>query len=194
VEKVSRGVRVEFVCGLRAVRTARADFAVLNETSVLLSTGPKDLAETVGRMLNEGKANAKDRQKLREELATFQASKLATEAPIENGLRLVVREWKDRDRDYVKLLASRTAAAAAQTAVIFCASDADPVRIFVARSSDLDFNCGQILRETLAHLGLRGGGSADLAQGEVPREKEPSLRASLIDAICRAVAEPQKQE
>lgn len=192
VEKVSRGVRVEFVCGSRAVRTARADFAVLNETSVLLSAGAKELPATVERILNEAKASARERQKLREELATFQAAKMAAEAPLENGLRLVECAWKDRDRDYVKLLASRTAAAAPRTVVIFAASDADPVRIFVARSSDLGFNCGQILRENLAQLGLRGGGSPDLAQGEVAAEKEPALRAFLREAILKAVAEAQQ--
>jgi alanyl-tRNA synthetase len=124
----------------------------------------------------------------------LQAAKLAMEEPIENGLRLVVRSWSDRDRDYVKLLASRTAIAAPQTAVIFCANDADPARVFVARSSDLDFNCGQILREALARVGLRGGGSPDLAQGEVPAEQEVALRASVSEAICRAMAEAHKQQ
>lgn len=130
---------------------------------------------------------------MREELAMFRAAKLATEAPIENGLRLVVHAWRDRDRDYVKLLASQTAAAAARTAAIFCANEADPVRVLVARSSDLDYNCGQILREALAYLGLRGGGSADLTQGEVPAEQEKALRGSLSDAIRRAVMEVHKQ-
>ncbi len=193
VEKVSRGVRVEFVCGLRAVRAARADFAILRETSALLSIGASELAPTVARLLAEGKANAKERQKLREELAVFQAARLVMEEPIENGLRLVMRAWRDLDRDYVRLLASRTAIAAPRTAVFFCANDADPVRVFVARSSDLDFNCGQILREALVRLGLRGGGSADLAQGEVPAEQESALRASVHDAMCRAVAEAHKQ-
>jgi alanyl-tRNA synthetase len=194
VERVSRGVRVEFVCGLRAVRAAREDFAILRETSALLSTGAAELTPAVARLLAEGKANAKERQKLREELAEFQAAKLAMEEPIENGLRLVVRSWGDRDRDFVKLLASRTAMAAPQTAVIFFASEADPVRVFVARSSDLDFNCGQILREALAHLGLRGGGSPVLAQGDVPAEHEAALRASVSEAICNAVAEAHKQQ
>jgi alanyl-tRNA synthetase len=193
VEKVTRGVRIEFVCGLRAVRAARSDLAILRETSALLSTRATELATTVGRLLTERKANTKESQKLREELATFQAAQLAMEVPIENGLRLVVRAWRDRDRDYVKLLASRTAAAAERTAVIFCASDFDPVRVFVARSSDLDFNCGQILREALAHFGLRGGGSADFAQGEVPAEQEAALRASVSDAISRAATVHNQQ-
>jgi alanyl-tRNA synthetase len=194
VERVSRGVRVEFVCGLRAVRAAREDWAILRETSALLSIGAAELTPTVGRLLTEGKANAREHQKLRDELAVLQAAKLAMDEPIENGLRLVVRAWRDRDRDYVRLLASRTAAAAPRTAVIFCANDTDPVRMFVARSSDLDFNCGQILREALAHLGLRGGGSPDLAQGEVSAEQEAALRASVSEAICKAVAEEHKQQ
>jgi alanyl-tRNA synthetase len=107
-------------------------------------------------------------------------------------LRLVVGAWSDRDSDYVKLLASRTAAAAAQTAVIFSAHGSGPVRVFIARSADLDFNCGLILREALTRLGLRGGGSADLAQGEVPAQQEPALRSAVSDAMRKSVAEAHK--
>jgi alanyl-tRNA synthetase len=189
LEKVSRGVRVEFLCGLRAIRAARADVAILSETAALLSTAAAELPEAVRRLLVDGKTGAKERQRLREELAAFQAAKLASEAPVENALRLVVREWKDRDRDYVKLLASRTAAAAPSTAVILCAKDAEPTRIFVARSPNLNFDCGRILREALAHLGLRGGGSPDLAQGDIPREQESALLAKLIETIRNVASE-----
>jgi len=186
VEKVSRGTRIEFVCGQRAVRAARADAAILAETSALLSAGAADLPSAVRRLIAEEKTQSKERQKLREELATLQAAQLASQAPIDNGIRLLVREWKDRDRDYVKLLASRAVAAAQSTAVIFCASDADPARVYVARSSDLAFHCGQILREALAGFGLRGGGSPDLAQGDVPSQHEPALRSKLVEAIHAA--------
>ena len=176
VEKVSRGVRVEFVCGLRAVRAARADAAILNQASALLSTGAAELPSAVARLLAEGKSGVKERQRLREELADLQAAVLVAEVPVENGLRLVVRTWKDRDRDFIRLLASRTAAAAPSTSVIFCACEVDPARVFLARSPDLNFNCGQILREELARLGLRGGGSADFAQGDVPARSRRRYR------------------
>ncbi|MGB8260292.1 MAG: DHHA1 domain-containing protein [Terracidiphilus sp.] len=188
-EKVSRGVRVEFVCGMRAVRAARADAAVLAETAALLSTGAAELPATVARLLAETKTGARERQRLREELAVLHGARLSSEAPAENGLRLIERAWRDRDREYVRLLASRTVAAAASTAAILSAQESGPVCVFVARSPDLGFHCGQILREALAGLGLRGGGSADLAQGEVPAEQEAMLRASLAGAIRRAVAE-----
>jgi alanyl-tRNA synthetase len=188
VEKVTRGARIEFVCGLRAIRRARADAAILAETAAQLSVGASELAEAVKRLLGEGKAGARDRQKLREELAAFHGAKLASETPLEDGLRLVVRAIKDRDRDYVRLLASRTASSASSTIAIFTAKEAEPARVFLARSPDLHFDCGRVLREALTGLGLRGGGSADLAQGDVPAEHEAALTRSLIDAIRSATA------
>jgi len=102
-----------------------------------------------------------------------------------------VREWKDRDRDYVRLLASRTAAAAPATAVVFSAKEADPARVFVARSPDLKFDCGRLLRDALAALGLRGGGSGYLAQGDVPAHQHPALLAAVSEAIYRAAVEAE---
>jgi alanyl-tRNA synthetase len=186
LEKVTRGVRVEFVCGSRAVRAARMDAAILGEVGTVLSTGAAEMPSAVARMLAEAKAGVRERQRLREELAELQGAKLAAEAPLENGLRLLVRAWKDRDRDFVRVLASRTAAAAERTAVIFLAQDAAPARIFLARSADLKFDCGRMLKEELAKLGLRGGGSPDLAQGDVPSDQEQALRDSLSEAIRSA--------
>ena len=188
VEKVTRGARIEFVCGLRAIRRARADAAILAETAAQLSVGASELADAVKRLLGEGKAGARDRQKLREELAAFHGAKLASETPVEDGVRLVVRACKDRDRDYVRLLASRTASSASSTVVIFTAKEAEPARVFLARSLDLHFDCGRMLREALASLGFRGGGSADLAQGDVPAEHEAALTRLLTDAIRSATA------
>jgi alanyl-tRNA synthetase len=192
LEKVSRGVRIEFVCGLRAVRAARADAAILTEAAGLLSTGAPELPGLVKQMLADSKAATKERQRLREELATYQAAEIVKQTPLEDGIRLIVNGWKDRDRDFVKFLASRAAAGGSSTVAFFRAEDSDPARVFLARSPDLKFNCGSIMKEALASLGLRGGGSPDLAQGEVPAKDEPALRIAVTDAVRRAIAESNK--
>lgn len=188
IEKVSRGFRVEFVCGLRAVRRSRAEADILAETGGLLSVGTPELASAITRLQSEGKARTREIQKLRTELAILEAAKLAAEAPKENGLRLIVQSWKEKDRDYVKLLASRTAAAAPSTIAVFTAEESDPARIFLARSADLGFNSGQLLREELARIGLRGGGSPDMAQGDIPAAQAEELRANIVEAIHRTRA------
>jgi alanyl-tRNA synthetase len=59
VEKVKQGQRVEFCCGLRAVRAAGKDYARLRELGGLLSVGPADLAGRVAGLIEDKKANAK---------------------------------------------------------------------------------------------------------------------------------------
>jgi alanyl-tRNA synthetase len=188
-EKVSRGIRVEFLCGLRSVRAARADAAVLAQATAALSVPAPDIPAAIERLRAEAKASIKDRQRLREDLADYHASRLAVEVPIERGLRFLDRSWKDRDADYVKLLASRVTTAAPSTILLFSSESADPASIFLARSLDLHLDCSRILKEALAQLGLRGGGSADFAQGEVPILELPALRGSLVAAIRNTVIE-----
>jgi alanyl-tRNA synthetase len=189
MEKVSRGVRVEFVCGLRAIRAARADAAILTQATTTLSVGPAEIPAAVERLRAETRAAAKERQHLREELADYHAARLAVEVHISGGLRLVERSWKDRDREYLRLLASRLAVAAPCSAAIFFAEGTDPASVVLSRSLDLNFDCGSLLKEALAQLGLRGGGSPDLAQGEVPAASAPALRLSLANAVRKAAAE-----
>jgi alanyl-tRNA synthetase len=186
-EKVSRGVRLTFVCGLRAVRAARADAAILAQLTSTFSAAPGDIPAAAERLRSEAKAGAKERQRLREELADYHAARLAVEVPIENRLRVVDRAWKDRDPEYCRLLASRLTAAAPSTVVLFSSEAADPASIVLARSLDFNFECGRLLKEALTQLGLRGGGSADLAQGEVPLPQAQALRSSLIAAVRKAV-------
>jgi alanyl-tRNA synthetase len=187
-EKVSRGVRATFVCGGRAVRAARADASILNQLTSALSAAPADIPAAVERLRSEAKASAKERQRLREELADYHAARLAVEVQIENRLRIVNRAWKDRDPEYCRLLASRLTAAAPSTVVLLCSESADLASIVLARSLDFSFDCGRLLKEALAQLGLRGGGSPDFAQGEVPLQQLPALRTSLLSAIHKSAS------
>jgi len=64
VEKVKRGWRVEFCCGLRAVRTARRDFELLDGVARVLSVGAVDVQGRVEKLIEDKKAAAKELKKL----------------------------------------------------------------------------------------------------------------------------------
>ncbi len=64
VEKVRQGWRVEFCCGLRAVRAARADYELLSGVARTLSVGAKDVPARIEKLLEERKAAAKEIKKL----------------------------------------------------------------------------------------------------------------------------------
>ena len=193
-ERVSRGLRVEFVCGLRAVVAARHDFALLGRAASALSIGRDDIPSAIERLQAEAKSSAKERQKLREELASYHATRLAVEVMIEDNLRLVRRTFADRDRDYVRLLASRVCATVPRTVALFVSAETDPARIFLAASRDITLNCGEFLREALTAHGLRGGGSPDLAQGDLPRAGTDEVAATLAARLRSLLARPHSAE
>lgn len=189
-ERISRGVRVEFVCGLRAVSAARHDLELLRRAAALFSIGRDDVPGTIERIQAETKAAAKDRQKLREELATYHATRLAIEVMIEDNLRLINRTFGDRDREYVRLLASRVCATVPRTVALFVCEETEPARIFLACSRDMNLNCGEFLRNALAAQGLRGGGSADLAQGDASTVEAKKIAASMAVNLRSMLARP----
>ena len=99
------------------------------------------------------------------------------------GLRFVRRAFADRDSEYVRLLASKLAASVPRTVGLLAATESWPARVVLARSRDLDFHCGDLLREALAARGLRGGGSADLAQTDLTADQLESVGEELEKAI-----------
>jgi len=73
VEKVKRGWRVEFCCGLRAVRTARRDFELLDGVARVLSVGAVDVQGRVEKLIEDKKAAAKELKALQKQQASSQS-------------------------------------------------------------------------------------------------------------------------
>ena len=183
MEKTSRGFRVSFACGLRAVAAASKDLTILNRASTVLSIGNADVPAAIERMKAEAKAAEKERQRLRDELAGYHAARLVVEDQRRDGLRFVRRVFTDRDPEYVRLLASKLAASAPHTVALLVSAENWPARVVLARSRDLEFHCGDLLRESLASRGLRGGGSPDLAQTDVAEDQLESVSADLERSV-----------
>ncbi len=73
VEKVNQGWRVEFCCGLRAVRMARRDYELLDGVARTLSVGAKDVPARVEKLLEEKKVAAKELKALQKQQASSQS-------------------------------------------------------------------------------------------------------------------------
>ena len=185
-EKVRQGLRVEFVCGLRAVAAARRDFGVLTEAAGTLSIPASQLPQTIERLLADAKHSAKERQRLREEVARYEASELLAGARIHDGLRIVRRQFAEHDADYIKQLASKLAAGSG-TIALLASTQQEPASVVFARSAEPKFSCGELIKSALADRGLRGGGSPTMAQGQVPHDALSALFDRLTEAAEAAM-------
>lgn len=182
IEKVKQGLRVEFVCGLRAVATARRDYMALTEAAGLYSSHIHDLPEQIRKSLAETKSAAKVQHKLLEELAEFQAGSLLSQA--DGPPRMITAFFAERDATFIKLLAQKLTSGKTDVIALLAAGSGQPTLVF-AQSPGQKHNMGQLMKDAMAQLGGRGGGTADMAQGGLPAN---SADAGQIEAFLHETA------
>ncbi|HWZ32011.1 MAG TPA: alanyl-tRNA editing protein [Bryobacteraceae bacterium] len=164
LEKIRGNVRIEFVCGLRAVRQARQDFRTLSEISRLVSVPLEETPALVAAQVEKAKTLEKTVQRLAAELAKREGSELfAAAAPDASGVRRVTQRGPIDDA-----MRARAQAFAAGSKAVFLAVCEDPPSILLAASADSGVHAGDRVKAAVTAAGGRGGGNQGLAQGSVP--------------------------
>jgi alanyl-tRNA synthetase len=168
-EKVKQGVRVEFVCGLRAVTIARRDYQTLSEAASLFSAQMWELPQQLRKTLEGIKSGQKAQHRLLEEVAELQAANLlraAEEHPARSGQKLVVEFFAERNLEFIKMLAQKLIRLDKVTVFVGCGGE-QPSLVF-AQTPGLTSDMGSLMKATMRKLGTRGGGNRDMAQGGAP--------------------------
>jgi alanyl-tRNA synthetase len=178
-EKIRQSVRVEFVCGGRAVRRARADFEALAKIAQLFSAPLDEVAPMVAAQLETAKTGERARRKLELDLAAYQGKELyASTEPGSDGIR---RTTQRLDRGNLEDLRAVAQNFTAQAKSVFVATLKDPPSVLLAASADSGVDSGKLLKAALTETGGRGGGNARIAQGSVPD-------SALLDALVAKVS------
>jgi alanyl-tRNA synthetase len=163
-EKIRGATRIEFACGQRALRRARADNQLLATIGRTLSIAPDQVPDRLAALVEQNKSLEKERQRLATELARREGRELYLEAaPDPAGLRRVTQTGPIDDA-----VRARAQAFAANENAIFLAISQNPSALLLAASPDSGVHAGERLKAALTAVGGRGGGNQALAQGSVP--------------------------
>jgi alanyl-tRNA synthetase len=167
-EKIRGNTRLEFVCGLRALRHARADFRTLQELSRQLSVPASETPALVATQLERVKALEKANQRMAAELAQREGRELwnAT-APGADGIRRMVQHAAIDDA-----MRARAQAFTAEGKAAFLVVSQNPPAILMAASADSGIHAGDRVKAAVTAAGGRGGGNQGLAQGSLPAEAD----------------------
>ena len=177
-ERVKKQVRLEFLCGARALRRARADLDLLSRLASRLSASADELPALVEAQRAELKAVTAGRRELEARLAEYRAGELYAAAPEGAARRIVVREQNGP----IERLRPLAQATAAMPRAVFVGWTADPPALLVASSADSGVDAGAALKSALEAVGGRGGGNARLAQGSAPSAEAVERAAGLLAA------------
>lgn len=198
-EKYKHMVRVEFICGGRALADYRAKHTILMELAGALTTGYTGIGAALEKLQAENRALRADLRAAREALLAAEAAELLAGAtPVraahENGVRLITAAWESRDPAELRPLASRLVVEPGVVALLGLAGE--KAQVIAARSADLTgpdmvavlrrvtgLLAGESGGEPAGKPGTgRGGGRPDFAQGGGLPATLPALRAALETA------------
>ncbi|MDE3153372.1 MAG: alanyl-tRNA editing protein [Gemmatimonadota bacterium] len=183
VEQVKQGTRIEFVCGLRAVARARADYASLSGIAASLSCGVDEAAAVVAQRMEAAREGEAARRKLAKELDAYRArERYEATPPDARGVRRVVERRAEGSLDDLKGFAH---AVCALPRAAFVGVLAASGRVLVGTSEDSGLVAGTVLKDALAAAGGRGGGSPRMAQGAVAVARAEGVVQAVLNAWDR---------
>ena len=159
VERIRGNVRLEFVCGLRAVRRARADYDALMRVARVFSSSLDDAPELAAAQQARLADADKARRKLSGELAFRRGQDLYA-----GMARLHIARVAAIDDD-VRQEALGFTSYPGNSYLAVCH---DPPSVLFAVAADSSIHAGNELKPLLAEYGGKGGGSKTVAQGSVP--------------------------
>ncbi|MFB3778720.1 MAG: DHHA1 domain-containing protein [Bryobacteraceae bacterium] len=179
LDKVRGNVRVEFLCGMRAVEQAGKDYQALSRIARVLSCSLEDSPALVEAQREALEAADKARRRMAGELARYQGRDLyQATAPGPDGMRRALHRLPSGSLS--EELRAMAAGFTAQPKAVFLAVVEEPPSLLLAVSTDAGIHAGERLKAALAACGGRGGGSAQVAQGSAPsREHLAGLLAAL---------------
>ncbi len=170
IERVRQGIRVEFLCGGRATRRARADFSLLSQLAAEFTASAEELPRLFATQREELKQAGAINRELEGELDLFRARQLYNAATAETtGIRRVTVRDEVVSLDALRGLAH---AFTSMPLAIFIGAVPSPPAVVLATSPDTGIDAAGLLKSLLTSVGGRGGGSARLAQGIVPGRQQ----------------------
>jgi alanyl-tRNA synthetase len=175
-EKIRGNTRLEFVCGLRALRQARADFRTLQELSRQLSAPAAETPALVSGQLERIKTLEKSNHRLASDLAQREGRELwdAT-APGPDGIRRLTQQGPIDDAMRI-----RAQAFVEQGRAVFLVVSSNPPSVLLAASADSGIHAGDRVKAAVTSAGGRGGGNQALAQGSVPASADMASFATYL--------------
>jgi alanyl-tRNA synthetase len=168
LDRIRGNLRIEFVCGGRAIARARADYEALSQIARAFSSPLDETPALVEAQRDKLQEADKTRRRLATELAASNGRALFAETPAgPDGIRRVLRRVESLSEE------SRTEAQTFTSAgpAIFLALAENPPAVLLSCSKDSGVNAGDLLKRALSDAGGRGGGNPTLAQGSLPSKE-----------------------
>lgn len=158
------GVRLWFLCGMRAVKYAAAQQGVIEELARRYSVKQEDLKSAVEKQGNELATLKYELKNRTDRLFSYQAEEAFSASESVNGLKLVIEKLTNCGMPDLKLFADKLLKMGGCIAILF-SENGDLLQYQLAASKGIKLSMRELCTVINGLTGGKGGGKDDFAQG-----------------------------
>ncbi|MCT4565803.1 MAG: DHHA1 domain-containing protein [Maledivibacter sp.] len=164
-EKYKSGLRVDFVCGNRALKDYLSKNDIVNSISSNLSVKQEEVLNSVERITTEFQDMKKENKYLKSEIINLEAIDLLSNAEIIHNIKIIKKTYCDRELGEIKQLSSSLVNDDSRIVILGIVTN-NQARLLFSRSKNLNqINMKEILNDCIPLIDGKGGGSPFSAQG-----------------------------
>jgi alanyl-tRNA synthetase len=164
---VAAGVRrIEALTGWAALRYWQDKRSRLESLQGLLKTGPEQLIDKVGALLDQLREISRENKTLKQKLSSGTGSELASAVKNVSGINFIARKIDDADMNGLRKLMDDIRSKMNSGVVLLASQNKSKPMLLLFVSKDLHdkFTAPQLIKEVAAEIKGSGGGRPDLAQ------------------------------
>ena len=164
-QKYKNGVRVEFLCGKRAVSDYILKHEAIEKMSKLLSCDNTTLISKVERLCGELNKALTEKMALKAEVATYEVQNMLKEAEKIEDIRVLKCIYDNGDLKYANMLGAKLVSYS-KVIILFGVKAGDKANLLFMCSKDLKIvRMDSLLKDAITLIDGKGGGSEFSAQG-----------------------------
>lgn len=184
-ERIRDNIRIEFVCGRRALEDYAWKNSHLRQLSNLFTVKEKEVFSSVERLLSDLKRQKKRNKKMQQKMIQFEAQDIIQAA--EKGI--IKKIFTGRSHDEVRFLALNIIRKS-DFIVLYGLEGEERIQLILARSENIDIDLREVVPELCSLIKGKGGGSPSLV--EISGELKENLKVAL-DKACAFVERRKKK-
>lgn len=178
LERRGDKTRVEFRCGRRALRDYRQKNAAVSAAVTALTCGAEEIEGAILALQEDVRGLTRSLKAASGQLIAYEAERLLGETVETNGIRIVKKDFNDREPSELKHLAMQLTAA--PSVIVLLGTSGEKAHLVFARSANLPHDMNALIKQAFAQLGAgRGGGQPALAQGGGVPTDSTQIQAAL---------------
>lgn len=175
-------IRVEFICGNRALKDYIWKNKYIKEIALLLSSKDKNVLTMVEKIYEEKASLEKTNRTLKESLNILRGESFLKEAQVIDGVRYICMEHEDMDFKELSYIAGylNTLDQIIQIHGIF---NGNKGQFYVSTTKDMDINLQTIYKNIASKFSIKGGGSPHTIQGGTEADDLSKILELFLEGI-----------